>query len=149
MEHSNKSEMNASKDTSKMTTLSFNPFGNLGEQIEYGALANLCGFGQDKRSSFACILAKFQEQEDTIAALKKEVRRLTRRDFYGSASEGESDDEFIDFEMNKALQKQSNCSVKVSEDGDSGFCKVCNKWEPIYKFQEGDVLTQPCKSCSR
>ena len=56
-----------------MTTLKFNPFYNLGEQIEYGALANKCGFGQDKRSSFACILAKFQQQEEEIKRLQAKL----------------------------------------------------------------------------
>jgi hypothetical protein len=38
-------------------------------------------------------------------------------------------------------------NVEVNEDEDEGFCKVCNKWEPICKFLEGDVLIQPCKGC--
>jgi hypothetical protein len=58
-----------------MTTLSFNPFNNLGEQIEYGCLANSCGFGQDKtKSSFACIAEKFFAQQQEIQDLKTRLR---------------------------------------------------------------------------
>lgn len=59
------------------TTLSFNPFANLGEQVEYGALANSCGFGQEKgKSSFACIISSYISQQQEIKALKQEVQRL-------------------------------------------------------------------------
>jgi hypothetical protein len=82
-------------------------FNNLAEEIEYGALANSCGFGQDgSKSSFRCIademirlrkeleelksqLAAFEvevvvegyTEEDTIAAFNKEA------DKYGATAE--------------------------------------------------------------
>jgi len=62
-----------------MTTLSFNPFNNLGEQIEYGALANSCGFGQDEsKSSFRCIAEKFFAQQQEIQLLKNENKMISR-----------------------------------------------------------------------
>jgi len=33
------------------------------------------------------------------------------------------------------------------KDDDSGLCNVCNKWQPICKFQEDDIIKQPCKDC--
>ena len=36
--------------------------------------------------------------------------------------------------------------IKIKDD-DSGLCNVCNKWQPICKFQEGDIIKQPCKEC--
>jgi hypothetical protein len=45
-------------------------FNNLAEEIEYGALANSCGFGQDgSKSSFRCIA-------DEMIRLRKEVEEL-------------------------------------------------------------------------
>jgi hypothetical protein len=62
------------------TTLSFNPFNNLGEQIEYGALTNSCGFGQDgSKSSFRCLADKFFAQQEEIKALKQEIAELKKQ----------------------------------------------------------------------
>jgi len=36
--------------------------------------------------------------------------------------------------------------IKIKDD-DSGLCNVCNKWQPICKFQEDDIIKQPCKDC--
>lgn len=59
------------------TMLSFNPFANIGEQIEYGALANSCGFGQENgKSSFACILSSYISQQQEIERLRKENEEL-------------------------------------------------------------------------
>jgi len=33
------------------------------------------------------------------------------------------------------------------EDDDSGFCFQCNCWEPIGKFYDGKMHSQPCKGC--
>lgn len=41
-------------------------------------------------------------------------------------------------------------TVKINEDEDAGLCNICNKWEPINKFdwKEGNLHPcQPCKSC--
>jgi hypothetical protein len=65
-------------NTFEETTLSFNPFKNLGEQIEYGALANSCGFGTIRKgeSSFKCILASYLEQQEEIKRLREENEAL-------------------------------------------------------------------------
>jgi len=48
-------------------------FNNLAEEIEYGALANSCGFGQDEsKSSFRCIA-------DEMLRLRKENEDLKRK----------------------------------------------------------------------
>jgi hypothetical protein len=65
-------------NTFEQTTLSFNPFKNLLEQIEYGALANSCGFGTIRKgeSSFKCILASYIEQQEEIKRLREENEAL-------------------------------------------------------------------------
>ncbi len=41
-------------------------------------------------------------------------------------------------------------TVKINEDEDEGLCNICNKWEPINKFDWKEGIPcpcQPCKSC--
>lgn len=55
-----------------------NQFNNLGEQIEYGALANSCGFGQDgSKSSFRCIADEMIRLRKENEALKSQRPRYT------------------------------------------------------------------------
>jgi hypothetical protein len=35
----------------------------------------------------------------------------------------------------------------IKMKGDCGFCNVCEKWEPINKFLDGDIIKQPCRYC--
>lgn len=73
------------------TMLSFNPFANIGEQIEYGALANSCGFGQEEgKSSFACILSSYISQQQEIERLTRRVEELEHKD-----EEEDEDEEHI------------------------------------------------------
>lgn len=67
--------------TTTTTILNFNPFANIGEQIEYGVLANSCGFGQEEgKSSFACILSSYISQQQEIERLKRRVEELEHKD---------------------------------------------------------------------
>lgn len=53
-------------------------FNNLAEQIEYGALANSCGFGQDEsKSSFRCIADEMLRLRKENEALKSQRPRYT------------------------------------------------------------------------
>ena len=53
-------------------------FNNLAEQIEYGALANSCGFGQDgSKSSFRCIADEMIRLRKENEALKSQRPRYT------------------------------------------------------------------------
>lgn len=36
--------------------------------------------------------------------------------------------------------------IKIKND-EMGLCNVCNSWQPICKFQEDDIIKQPCKDC--
>ena len=218
-------------------------FSNLGEQIEFGALANSCGFGTIRKgeSSFRCIADEMQRLREEneklkngrklvvkykldqngnrvgegrvvcqeIEDLKEELAEARRvipilqkghlemmaeidelKAKLNEEEEGEEHDccgdciafdqvedyifgrlkdicreENLDYpqfdavaitnELGSALRlkreldalKAKMNEVELNEDEDQGFCKVCKKWEPVSKFLEGDVLTQPCKSC--
>ena len=53
-------------------------FNNLAEQIEYGALANSCGFGQDEsKSSFRCIADEMIRLRKENEALKSQRPKYT------------------------------------------------------------------------
>jgi len=56
--------------------------------------------------------------------------------------------EFLEFieETVEYEKKWNPDGIKIKND-EMGFCTVCNCWEPICKFLEGDKIVQPCKSC--
>ena len=86
----------------------------------------------------------FDQVEDYIFGRLKDICREENLDY------PQFDAVAITNELGSALRlKRENekLKVKLNEDEDQGFCKVCKKWEPVSKFLEGDVLTQPCKSC--
>ena len=110
-------------NTFEQTTLSFNPFANLGEQIQYGALANSCGFGTIRKgeSSFACILASYLEQQEEIKRLRKELEELKpqQEDSDDEEEYEEYTEEEIVAEFNKEADKygataeQRKCGLAV------------------------------------
>ncbi len=90
--------------TTTTTILNFNPFANIGEQIEYGVLANSCGFGQEEgKSSFACILSSYISQQQEIERLKRRVEELEHKD--EEEEEGEITEEQVVAEFNKIADK--------------------------------------------
>ena len=93
--------------TTTTTILNFNPFANIGEQIEYGVLANSCGFGQEEgKSSFACILSSYISQQQEIERLKRRVEELEHKDEEEDDDDDQDDGDPFDFNSKKFQRKK-------------------------------------------
>jgi len=85
-------------------------FNNLAEQIEYGALANSCGFGQDgSKSSFRCIadeMIRLRKENEALKSLGKEI--LTKNcDTITQLAEKHRDEMTKILEDNTALKEEN------------------------------------------
>jgi chromosome segregation ATPase len=117
-------------NTFEQTTLSFNPFANLGEQIQYGALANSCGFGTIRKgeSSFACILASYLEQQEEIKRLRKELEELKPQQ-EDSDDEEEEDEGYTEEEIVAEFNKEADKYGATAEQRKCGLALLKTAFE--------------------
>lgn len=117
-------------NTFEQTTLSFNPFANLGEQIQYGALANSCGFGTIRKgeSSFACILASYIEQQEEIKRLRKELEELKPQQ-EDSDDEEEEEEGYTEEDTIAAFNKEADKYGATAEQRERGVAMLKTAFE--------------------
>ena len=127
-------------NTFEQTTLSFNPFKNLLEQIEYGALANSCGFGtfREGESSFACIFASYIEQAEEIKRLRKELEELKpqQEDSDDEEEEHTEEDTIADF------NKEADLLGATAQQREYGLAMIKTAFEDEDPLRKAMTMTR-------
>lgn len=127
------------------TTLSFNPFNNLGEQIEYGALANSCGFGQDEsKSSFRCIademirLRRENRIADEIIRLRKENEALKSQ----LAADEEEEEEHTEEDTIAEFNKEADLLGATAQQREYGLAMMKTAFKDEDPVRKAMTLTR-------
>ena len=97
-------------------------FNNLAEEIEYGALANSCGFGQDEsKSSFRCIA-------DEMLRLRKELEEL-KSQLAVEEEEEEEEEEYTEEDTIAAFNKEADKYGATAEQRERGVAMLKTAFE--------------------
>ena len=108
-------------------------FNNLAEEIEYGALANSCGFGQDEsKSSFRCIA-------DEMIRLRKELEELKSQ---LAADEEEEEEEYTEEETIAQFIKEADKYGATAEQREYGLAMMKTAFEDEDPVRKAMTLTR-------